>query len=477
MEDKKKPMKATMLGRIWNILSSPQTTVPEEVKPDGTNHNFGKYKTIDFFTDRNKFGRELVLLSELSPTHRSCIYTKADFEFSEGFGIVAGKPQSIIKNKTKAEQVPVSDEDINAAAKALKDVNLYQESLLEVSRQVRINLNASGNGYVELVYGDMFGEKYFNAYSHDFHKVIFVYPEGESKTASHVYISEDWDEYYIQKKPPAKLPLYPEVEFIDGSFRTVIHVKEYSIGRDFYGLPLFIAAKMSAQLEYESDRHNLERFFSDFMPKFFAAFMAPGGMSDDQKEKFYDDFLNTYTKKGRNGNVQAMVQVFESENLKPYFHEFNNKESDGDFTNLKTGANQTLFTAHRWHPVLAGIPIPGGMNDSKQIQNIFSIYNKMTIQPNQRFDLENFINPIFTLMCNWLNLPCKEHSLTLETGSPISFFDAIDINSIVTVNEGRAYIGEDALSDERGNKTIAEMKQAQKTVEENKAHDRNKHTN
>ncbi len=456
MSEQKNSITSRMLGRVWNILSKPETIIPAEEKPSADQLSWDKYKTIDFFSKRNQFAKDLLLLSEISPTHRSCIYTKADYAYSEGFGIVKGKSQSIIKTKTGREAEVVSDDVITTTLEAISNVNSYNESLLEVARQARINLNTSGNAYLELVWGKNGGKKYFQVYCHDFHHVLLVNPEDNRAQPSFAYISEDWSNEFIARNPPEKLPLYPEVKETKGGFRTLLHIKEYSIGRNYYGLPLFVASKVAAQLEYESDRHNLERFFSDFMPKFFAAFFAPGGMTDDEKEDFYESFLNTYTKQGRNGQVQAMVQVFESENLKPFFHEFGNNNSEGDFINLKSNANQSLFTAHRWHPVLAGIPINGGLNDSKQIENIFSIYNKITIKPIQAFDLNNFINPVFEKMSEWLNLPCKGHQLTLETASPISFFSEIDVNAVLTVDEARQHLGQDKLGDERGRTLIVE---------------------
>lgn len=462
MQDKpKEPLTARMLGRVWNILDRPQTVVPEEKKQDGKQLSWEQYKTVDYFTKRNRFALDLLLLSELAPTHRGCIYTKADYEFGEGFGIIKGKNQSIIKTKTAAEKQNIPDEVIVAAEEALSSVNLNNESYLEVCRQVRINLNTSGNGYIELVWGGEGANKYFKVYNHDFHKVLFVQPEG-TKNITHAYISDSWANDYLSRNEPVKLPVYPLVETIDGSSRTLLHIKEYSIGRDYYGLPLFVAGKMAAQLEYESDRHNLERFFADFMPKIFAAFFAPGGMTQQEKDKFYDEFMDTYTKRGRDGNVQAMVQVFESEKMQPFFHEFNVQNSDGDFSELKNGAGQSVYTAHRWHPVLAGVPIASGLNDAKQVQNIFSIYNKLTIKPNQTFDLNAFVNPVFEAMCEWLGLPCVGYQLTLESSAPISFLGQVDVNALVTVDEGRVHVGQDKLNDDRGKKLIIELQKSTK---------------
>lgn len=449
-----------VLGRVWNILSKPETTIPIEEKPLLAALNWDKYKTIDFFSKRNQFAKDLLLLSEISPTHRSCIYTKADYAYSEGFGIVKGKNQSLLKTKMRKETEVVTDEVIAATANAISNVNSYNESFLEVCRQARINLNASGNAYLELVWGKLGSKKYFQVYCHDFNHVLLVTPENNRKEVTHAYISEDWSNEFISRNPPEKLPLFPEVKESNGSFRTLMHIKEYSVGRNYYGLPLFVASKVAAQLEYESDRHNLERFFSDFMPKFFAAFFAPGGMTDNEREEFYESFLNTYTKQGRNGQVQAMVQVFESENLRPYFHEFGNNNSEGDFIDLKTNANQSIFTAHRWHPVLAGIPISAGLNDSKQIENVFSIYNRISIKPMQVFDLTNFINPVFEMMCEWMKLPAIGHQLTLESSSPISFYSDIDVNSVLTVDEARQHLGQDKLGDERGASLITDAAKA-----------------
>lgn len=441
--------------RVVNIFNKPETEVPTEVrKTVGTMP--GKYKTIPFYTHRNDFAKVLLALSELSSTHRSCIYTKADYEFKDGFGIVKGKNRSVIKTKTKAEQQPVLDDVIVAAEEALSSVNNSEESFAEVFRQYRINLNTSGNAWIELVRGDVLGERFFNVYNHDFPNVLFVDTNSPRIPPTHVFISESWDENYILKNEPVKLPLYPNWEIVNGAERCVIHIKEYSIGRNYYGLPLFIAAKIPTQLEYESDRHNLERFFSDFMPKFFAAFFAENGMTDDEKEKFYEDFHKTYTKKGRDGNISAMVQVFESENLKPFFHEFSNNNSEGDFMGLKDGSKDSIFTAHRWHPVLAAVPVASGLNDSKQVQTIFSVYNDIAIKPNQRFDLA-YINKVFELMSEWLGLSTVDHQLTLETSSPISIFDGLDVNKVVSVNEARVHIGEDQVDGEKGSLFVYEV--------------------
>lgn len=453
--------KGNQVAVALNLFNEPETVIPKEKKRVRGVQQFGKYKTIPFFTNRNDFAQTLLALSEVSTTHRSCIYTKAEYEFKDGFGIVKGKNRSIIKTKTKEEQSVVSDEIIYMAEELLLSVNGKGESLSEICKQLRINLNTSGNGWIEVAKGDVLGEKFIHIYNHDFTNVLFVDPGKEESDVSEVYVSVDWSDAFLRTNEPVKLPLYPKWEEVNGAERTMIHVKEYSIGRDYYGLPLFIAAKIPSQLEYESDRHNIERFFSDFMPKFFAGFFAPDGMTPEKKTAFYQDFYNTYTKKGREGQISAMVQVFESDNMKPFFHEFGQNNTEGDFMNLKSGSRDSIFTAHRWHPVLAAVPIASGLNDSKQIQNIFSIYNEIAIKPNQKFDLEKVINPIFKMMAEWLSLPLKDYQLTLETSSPISFFNDLDVNSLLKVDEGRAYLGEDKLGGEIGEKMISQIQKGQ----------------
>lgn len=439
------------------MFKEPEVKLPSDGKA-GEKGGWSKFKTIPYYTGRNDFALSLLALSEISPTHRNCIYTKAEYGYSDGFGISVGKTQTIVKTQSKKEKAVVADEVIEAVENDLYDINNEGDSLLDIGIKARVNLETSGNAFIELVRGDINGKRFFSVYVHDFHKCLFADVNTPDATPTHVYVAQDWADISTVEKEPVKLPLYPEWEVINGSERTVIHVKSYSIGRDFYGLPLFIAAKIPAQLEYESDRHNIERFFSDFMPKFFAAFFAPDGMTDTEKEKFYDDFFDTYTKKKRDGNRSAMVQIFESEAMKPFFHEFGNQDNEGNFIDLKENSGQSIYTAHRWHPVLAGVPISGGLNDAKQIQNLFSIYNKLTIKPNQTFDLKKFINPIFYMMAEWLNAPYKGHELTLSTSSPISFFNDLDLNSILTVDEARTNLGQDKIGDERGKKLITEVK-------------------
>ena len=105
------------------------------------------------------------------------------------------------------------------------------------------------------------------------------------------------------------------------------------------------------------------------------------------------------------------------------------------------------------------MPIAGGLNDAKQIQNIFSIYNKITIKPNQVFDLNNFINPVFNMMNEWMDTICKGHQLTLESSSPISFFENLEAGKFITVDEARSQMGMSLIGDERGSFMVSEIGQ------------------
>lgn len=439
MTEKKRTIFSYASNAVRNFLTTPSTVLPEENKENST--DFGKVKVIPWYSGYNKFVRILVLMSEHANTHRRCIYTKADAVISDGFDIVQGRANSSIKTKSSVQKQSVSEDVIKATIDFADIVNNDGDSLAEIGRKCIINYEGTGTAFCELIKGENDGTKFYKIYNQDSERCLYAEPEVEGGNPTHVYISESWDENYIRNHTPRKLPIFPQWEEINGAQRCIIVMKNFSMGRDYYPLPTFIAAFLAGRSEYESDRHNLDGFYRDFKPDVFAQFFAPDGMTEEEKQEFSEDFINTYTNRNREDPQNVFVQVVESEAMKANIQQFNKNGKEGEFIKLKDDSRQSVFTAHGWHPVLAGVPVTSGMGDSKQLENIFKIYNRLTTRPLQVALLDQIINPIFKDAAEWLNAPFKMHSLTLETTSPIGLFDQIDVNSITQVKEARQRLG------------------------------------
>lgn len=447
MEEKKRNLFHYASNVVRNFLSTPTTVLPEEEKERSSDYK--KIKVLPWYSGYNDFAKILVRMSEHANTHRRCVYTKADAAVSGGFDIVKGRANSSIKTKSATQKQSVSEEVILATIDFVDNVNNDGDSLVEIARKCIINYESTGIAFCELIKGEDSSKKFYKIYNQDSQRCLYAAPESDGGTPTHVYISECWTDNYIRKNEPRKLPIFPEWEDVNGAQRCVIIMKNFSIGRDYYPLPTFIAAFLAGRSEYESDRHNLDGFYKDFRPDIFLQFFAPDGMTDEEKQKFSEDVMNTYTNRNREDPQNVFVQVVESEAMKANVQTFNKDGKEGEFIKLKDDSRQSVFTAHGWHPVLAGVPVTSGMGDSKQLENLFKLYHHITTVPLQKALLDQIVNPIYKDAAEFLNAPFKEHSLTLETTSPIGVFDQLDVNSITQVKEARQKVGLDPGTDTR----------------------------
>lgn len=436
------------VSRVINFVKKFPGMTPVEKMPKEIAAPFNGLRILPWFTERNDFSVQLLQMYESCNSHRACIETKADYATRGGFGLVKGKGHSVLKTKTIASETSIEDDVIDFAAAWMENVNENGQTLLAIAHEMVVNLEATGNVFLELVRGGTGNETFFSVYNHHANSCLYALNEDDSVT--HVYVSSDWSEDYTSKNPPVKLPVYPRWENINGAERCVVHLKSYSIGRDYYGLPMFIAAFKENLMEYEITDYNLEEFFAGFMPKVYMMFMGANGWEPQQKHTFMEGVQNTYTKQDKGQIAQrVMVHVEESETLKPFIHEFNNASKEGDFRFLKESATNAIHKAHRWHPVLAGELVAAGFDDGKKFKTIFEIYNETTIRPLQEKILK-VLNVVFSEAAQFTGAPFKGYSLTLSCTCPVSFIGDLDINALLTVDEGREILGKEKINDDTG---------------------------
>lgn len=430
--------------RVVNYVK-PKTFVPKEKRTDEDHLNEDSIKTIPYFTNRNDFALLLTRLIEVSPTHRVCIFSKADHVVGDGFTLEVGTANDIMITKTKKEIKPPKDKAILEASDWMKNVNEDEETLSDIVRKIAINYDAYGGVWVEEIRGKVDSKRFYHINVIDSPKCLFQSVKTGERIET-VFISPDWTSEYVQKIKPEALQLNTWFK-VKGTERRISYLKAYSPLRDIYGIPPAIASLLFHHLELEIPSHNLERFYTDFMPKVFMQFFAPDGMNDAKKKQFYDDLEKTYTRKG--GKRRGLfAQIVESKKMEANIHDFSDQRTDGDFLGLTDKSEHVIFKSHQWHPLLAGVPTAAGLGNSTLIMNVFHLYNKATTQPRQRLFTARLINPIFNRAAEWLRTSFQEHSLRLSTSIPISFVGELNVNKMFSVNEGRAFLGQPKHEDE-----------------------------
>ena len=181
-------------------------------------------------------------------------------------------------------------------------------------------------------------------------------------------------------------------------------------------------------------------------------------MSTDKQEEHLRALINTFTKRSKD-RYGIFAQYNEGEQSKTAVHklELDNK---GDFIALDTKKRQDILTAHSIPALLAGVQVSGSLGSGKEVRELFELFNNTVIAPLQNFLTDNLLSPIMKEAS--LHLESMEDlSLVMETASPLAFMGDLEINKILTINEGRAAIGAPELkretpegdyeSDPRGN--------------------------
>lgn len=461
IEDKKQKRKGVLNFLPFGFLKG--SPIPEEVKEADIKSASSKLPVIPFFTSYNNFAIELSLFAEVVPEHRGAIRAKKRWALREPLTVERGKAGSLIKRNQSAKE-EISEEELDTVEAFISSVNPEGETIKDILGKAILDIETVGNGYTELVRGALpDGERFFYVIHHDATTGLLIKREDTFT----VGFCSDWSQAggYGSKVEVIELPLYAgdftEWKEIDGAERCVIHLKEYSTGRFYYGLPSSVASLLAQKIGFEISRHNLDRLESDFFPRLFFEFFNTDGMSTEKQEEHLKALINTFTKRSKD-RYGIFAQYNEGEQSKTSVHklELDNK---GDFIALDTKKRQDILTAHSIPALLAGVQVSGSLGSSKEVRELFELFNNTVIAPLQDFLTDNLLSPIMTEASLYLDI-MKDLSLVMETSSPLAFMGDLQINNILTINEGRAAIGAPELkrqntegdyeSDPRGNLII-----------------------
>jgi hypothetical protein len=401
-----------------------------------------KYPVIPFYTRYNEFPVLLSMLAEVVPEHDAAIRAKKRWAVPDGFTVTRDNPAAILNNSNSEEPADISDSELSQVEQFLEGVNVDGENLKDLTRRTITDLETVGNGWLELVRVNVKGQRVFFVYHHDATNVLLMRRDDEVTGA----ICPDWQEvdgFGKSVAPVIELPLYrgrfTEWKRDDkGAERCLLHLKQYRSGRYWYGLPESVAGMLSQKIGFEINRHNLDRLESDFFPRLFFEFYATDGMSEKMQRKHLDKLQETFTKKG-DKRFGIFAQYNEGHQSKTQITPLE-LDHDGDFVPYRQQVRQDILTAHGVHPVIAGVQTPGSLGSSKEIREIFDLFNSTVIGPPQDFIEEQMLTPIMREAGEWTGQWSGLY-LTLNTATPVSFFDSINPNKIITVNEGRAKIG------------------------------------
>lgn len=396
----------------------------------------GSERYIPFLDSRDNFFITLLESRLLSVTANACISTRADYCTGNGLTIAELQSGQTLKDY---------DEKLNDWFKCC---NLKGESFKDVLHQINDNLDHFGNCFIEVVRGKAGSEQYV---------YVYVWNTPECRLAA-MGKNEDFptaalrstrflrDGLIKELGAVIRRPLLMKQKPLDAkrwikeglTHRTVIHLKNKMSGYPNYGMPVGISSLTQQLLEYSGARYNLDNFENNCAPGGFIG--MKGNYTKAEADAEGRNINKQIVGKGKTGRwiVIGHEQGLDGLDVKP----FDNKR-DGSFIELDNKVESKIILAYQWNKVLAGLDDGSALaKGNAYLKGIYDIAMKKVVIPRQTYLMENFIEPLMTILDDHLNVSWSDEKFQFANLSPVSFISLVkNIDSAVRRNEVRAELG------------------------------------
>ncbi|MCK4884408.1 MAG: hypothetical protein KAS30_06035, partial [Candidatus Diapherotrites archaeon] len=297
---------------------------------------------------------------------------------------------------------------------------------------------AFGNSIVELVKTTAGGKEIVYIYHVPLYKAA-IKKANENNIVKEIGISENWDNQSGSDEGVSVLPLYPE---FNNEGRSAIHIKQYSPGFFYWGLPENVAGRFWSEIEYRIPKYNISKFKNGFVPSAILQFF--GSLTKQEAEKLVASVEDTFTDTGKNSKM--LVQVLRDEKYKLNAQILEDK-NDGNYMDLQALASQAIVTANRWTMSLAGFATGGKLGTNQQIRDELDYVINTSIKQARRKIMQNIVNP-FIKENALLNPALNNIMLEIANINPVSLASYLDPKQLLLQNEQRQILGFDALTEE-----------------------------
>lgn len=432
----------TKKGVVSNAISlDAENPLPIELNSNIFVSLKGK-RYVPFLNPVDNFGQILTEAKLLSPTTLSCVTSKAQYCAGKGIFFKEGR-----------EDKSFTDWAAN--------VNRNQESLNEILHGSFGAKFSSGNPYVQVVRGRVAGKKFIRVYLRNYLDCRLAAPDDDDFISS-VYISKYFRKigmWNLNMMKTEEIPIYSPNMFdnswaVDekGFQHTIFHLKNKMSGYDYYGMPSNVGSLPNQLLEYKASRYNLDNFENNMV--IGGVICVKGNMTEDEAKKTGKRLIHQHVGDGKQGRWMIMSsETGMSEGVQIESFE---KEKEGSFIESDHHNEEKIYISNQWNKLLIGGSEQKsiGQGNSAYIRSVFDIANETVIIPEQNFMIEKFLKPLLNICHDWMGTSWNTYNPGLKSIQPISFLGDINVNSLLTVDEGRAIIDKDPLGGERGSAFI-----------------------
>jgi hypothetical protein len=414
--------------------------------------DFGNVSYYPFFAPNDNLFRTLLEARLLSPTQSNCINDKVFYSVGDGLEV----------------------QDAEFPKEFDKRINGNRQTIDDVAIAVFDSLYQDGNKFIEVVRTKIGKDRIVHAYPHK-NMDCRLEERKDGGDPTHVLRSKEFrhDGFFTwgNDNKPIRIPLWRDDAASDSEIwlkqgkteRTMFHIKNEVQGVEYYGLPSNFAGFQNVVLEWKSTRFNLDNFENNMF--LGGVLFVEGGLSPDEEKKFLRNLKKMYTGEGRG---QRILPISSEQGKTGKFEPFN-KTQEGHFMEFDAHNIDKIISANGWSKDLMDLKESSGLGKGGEfIKQLFQIKYRTSISPMQKIVINNFIFPLMQIIDDWKGTKFYDLPWYLKPVIPINLEGMLDINSLLTVDEGREEIGKAPLGGENGKKLISEVKAKPKEEPVNK---------
>lgn len=434
------PTSKSATTRVDNVKLNPNNPIPIGSR-DSFLTTWDGVDYLPFLNEDDNFANILLEAKLLSTTNKLCVNSKSKYCLGQGWYF----------NDLREKKEKYKDFSNWAAS-----VNRSQHSLNDILGKAFNTKNTWGNGYVEIVRGSVGKKKFMKVYVRNTLDCRLSMPD-EYDTVNSVLISKYFREKGFWKgdvNEVSEVPIYSNNALDDswwedekGNQHTIIHLKDDEEGVDYYGMPTNIASLPYQLLEYNAARYNLDNFENNLV--LGGVIAIKGNVTEAEANKLGKKIVYQHSGNGKRGRyvVLSNEQGLEGVDIQNF-----EKQIEGSYIELDEHTENKIVSANDWDPYLAGIHRNTGLSSGgvQYLKSIFDIKNETVIKPAQKNMIEKLLTPLINIYDEWFGTSWSDHEIALSTVLPASFIGEIDINKIITVDEGRKIAGKPDIGPEKG---------------------------
>jgi hypothetical protein len=425
-----------------SISLDPKNPIPLDYGADTFQVVLGK-RYIPFLGNEDRMPNVFWESRLLSTTQNACISTIAQSCVGEGLQV------------TNVELAKVDPEFFLWAS----EINTEGQSLNELCRTAIDALLTDGNSWPEIVKGKFGGKAFVKAYLHTTMICRLSNPDDKTGKITSVVKSQQLAKprngmLTARSLKAVTIPLYSSNSLDqkavwldtekDGFLHTMIHLKNEIPGVPYYGLPKSVASLRYQIIEGKAAQYNIDQFDNNMVLSALLIFKS--AMSETEAAEAAKEIIKTHTGQGKQGRVGV---VSSEGGIDDFTYQPLDTQRDGSFDTLDKRVEQKIITSHGWDAVLAGISRDSAFgNGSQYVRAVYDIKKAMVLKPQAQYIIDKLIKPLVAIAADEMNKPeWKKYAFEFKYALPFSLISDIEVNNVLTKDEGRKILGEPPMED------------------------------